>query len=95
MYCTAIRNGGEKEWEFLSNQYDKELIASERRNLQEGMSCIKQPWLVSRYLNDQINASKVRLQDAWMGISYIADSSYGNMRTWSFVRENWDFLVDK
>ena len=59
------------------------------------MSCAKQPWLVSRYLNDQINSSKVRLQDTAFGISYISEKSYGNMIAWTFIKENWDYLVDK
>jgi hypothetical protein len=56
------------------------------------MACTKQPWLVSRYLNDQINSTKVRLQDAASGISSIAVRSHGNLRTWTFVKDNWDYL---
>ncbi len=95
IYCTAIRNGGDKEWEFASLQYDKEQSAGQRNNLQSGMSCTKQPWLISRYLNDQINSSKVRLQDAAAGLSTIALRSYANMRTWTFVKDNWDELFEK
>lgn len=95
IYCTAIRNGGDKEWEFASAQYDKEQQSSQRTNLQQGMSCTKQPWLISRYLNDQINSSKVRLQDSAAGISRMAASANGNLRTWIFVKENWNNLVSK
>ena len=59
------------------------------------MSCTKQPWLISRYLNDQINSTKVRLQDATNGIIYGAQTTFGNLRTWTFVKDNWDFLFSK
>ena len=59
------------------------------------MACAKQPWLVTRYLNDQINSTKVRLQDTAFGISYISEKSYGNTRAWTFIKDNWDYLVDK
>ena len=58
------------------------------------MSCTKQPWLISRYLNDQINSTKVRLQDAASGISQVSIRAYGNLRAWTFVKDNWDYLVD-
>ena len=59
------------------------------------MSCTKQPWLISRYLNDQINSTKVRLQDGASGLSAMAVKSYGNLRTWTFVKENWNELIAK
>lgn len=93
VYCAAIRNGGNQEWEFASAQYDKEIQASQRRNIQRGMACTKQPWLISRYLNDQINSTKVRLQDATFGIQQIAMKSSSNLRTWMFVKDNWDHLI--
>jgi glutamyl aminopeptidase len=59
------------------------------------MACTKQPWLISRYLNDQINSTKVRLQDSAAGLSRIAATSYGNLRTWTFIKDNWDELISK
>ena len=59
------------------------------------MSCTKQPWLISRYLNDQLNSSKVRLQDAASGLSLMASRTYGNLRTWTFLKDNWDELFAK
>ena len=59
------------------------------------MSCTKQPWLISRFLYDQINSTKVRLQDAATGISRMAATTHGNLRTWLFVKDNWDFLFSK
>ena len=59
------------------------------------MACTKQPWLISRYLNDQINSTKVRLQDSAAGISRMALNPNGNLRTWTFIKDNWDVLVNR
>ena len=59
------------------------------------MACTKEPWLIKKYLNDQNNSSKVRLQDAANGISAMAIKSYGNQITWEFVKDNWDELFSK
>ena len=95
VYCTAIRNGDDKEWEFASIQYDKTENPREKENLQYGMSCTKQTWLISRFLNDQINETKVRLQDSYKGISYIANKPQGNLITWVFIKDNWDRFLNK
>ena len=95
IYCTAIRNGGDAEWKFASMQYEKNEIASEKQNLQLGMSCTKQQWLIQQYLSDQIDSTKVRLQDATRGLSRVATTSYGYLITWNFVKDNWEFLDSK
>ncbi len=95
VYCTAIRNGDDKEWEFASTQFDKELDSGQRNNLQNGMACTKQPWLINRYLVDQLNGSKVRLQDAAAGFSAIALNKFANSRAWTFFKDNWDEIFSK
>ena len=60
-YCTAIRHGGISEFDFASSQYDKGNDAEQRQYLQKGMSCTTYPSLVYKYLNDQINSTKVFL----------------------------------
>lgn len=95
MYCAAIRNGGIKEWEFASAQYDKETNANQKSYLQSGMSCTKIPWLTARFLNDQINSTKVRSQDTISGLNAAAVKPYANARTWTFIKENWSFLFEK
>ncbi len=59
------------------------------------MSCTKEPWLITRFLNDQINSSIVRPQDAISGLSAIAVKSSGNLKAWEFLKQNWDLLFSK
>ena len=41
----------------------------QREYLQNGMSCTEEPVLMERYLNDQINSTKVRPQDTILGVT--------------------------
>ena len=59
------------------------------------MACAQQQWLITRFLNDQLNDTKVRLQDAPAGLNAAAVNTYANLRTWTFIKDNWDTLVAK
>ena len=62
-----------------------------RDYLQNGMSCTEEPALIERYLNDQINSTKVRLQDTILGVTNVAKSNL----TWPFIKNNWSLFTDK
>ena len=59
------------------------------------MSCAKQPWIISKYLNDQLNRSKVSLQYMETGLSASARNPHGHFITWNFVKNNWEYLIPK
>lgn len=59
------------------------------------MSCIKEPWLILKHLNNQLNDSKVRTQDALFGVRYATYKPYSNEITWSYVKTNWNTLTNK
>ncbi len=95
VYCTAIREGGEKEWNFASYRYSKETDATERNNLLNGMSCTRLTWLISRFLNDLIDKDKVRIQDTLTGLRAAAIRPDSILKTWNFVKENWNELFSR
>ena len=45
IYCQAVRNGDEDEWDFAWERYMKSNVATEKRSLLGGMSCSKEIWL--------------------------------------------------
>ena len=47
--CTAIREGGKKEWDFALDRYKNSNFASERSVLVSALACTNQPWLLNRY----------------------------------------------
>ncbi len=69
--------------------------ASSRRKLHAAMATTKEPWLIARYLNDQLNQTKVRKQDTVFGIRYALLNSYSNPYTWNFIKKHWTYLVEK
>lgn len=46
--CTAIREGGEEEWDFAFSRYTKSNVASEKAILLSSMTCSRQPWILSK-----------------------------------------------
>ena len=48
IYCQAVRNGDEDEWDFAWERYMKSNVATEKRSLLGGMSCSKEIWLLNR-----------------------------------------------
>ena len=95
VYCTAIREGGEKEWNFASEQYIKENDANLKNDLQSGMACTRIGWLITKFLNDQLDKNIVRVQDSVTGIRAAASRPDGYLKAWIFVKENWDELYTR
>ncbi|ROT69076.1 Aminopeptidase N [Penaeus vannamei] len=50
VYCRAIAEGGEAEWDFAWDQYVTSSVATEKKLLLRSMSCSKQTWILSRYV---------------------------------------------
>ena len=87
--------GSIKEWEFASDRYSKETDANQKNDLQAGMSCTTETWLLKRFLDDQLDESKVRKQDSLSGIRSAAVKAFGNPFAWNFVKENWQELYER
>ena len=95
VYCVSIREGTEKEWNFAFDQYLKETDANQKNTLQSAMSCTRISWLISKFLNDQLNTSIVRNQDALSGLRAASSRAEANLKTWNFIRDNWDILFSR
>ena len=95
VYCTAIREGGEKEYNFARSRYVKETDANLKNDLQSGMSCTRIGWVITKFLNDQLDKNIVRVQDTVAGIRAVASRSEGYLKAWIFVKENWDELYTR
>ena len=80
---------------FASSTFTNEIDSSHKADLQYGMSCAREPHLIRSYLEDQLDQSKVRVQDTVTGIGYAASNVYANSVTWNFVKENWSVFVER
>ncbi|XP_050303200.1 aminopeptidase N-like [Anthonomus grandis grandis] len=77
VYCTALRHGGEKEWNFLWEKYLKSNVASEKNRILGVLGCTKEAWLLNRYLEWSLEDSKIRRQDCSTVFTSVVSSDIG------------------
>ncbi|XP_070558837.1 glutamyl aminopeptidase-like [Ptychodera flava] len=86
VYCTAIRSGGDREWDFA---FDQHLTNSaEKTDLQRAMACSRNSYTLQGYMEHYLETSEARTI-----IGYVRDASgLGFNLAWNFVNENFDSL---
>uniref|UniRef100_A0A3B3Q832 Aminopeptidase n=1 Tax=Paramormyrops kingsleyae TaxID=1676925 RepID=A0A3B3Q832_9TELE len=95
VYCSAIAEGGDKEWNFGWEMFQNASIASEAEKLRAALACTKYPWLLNRYLEYTLVPKIIRKQDATSTIIYIANNVVGQPLAWDFVRARWDDIFSQ
>lgn len=48
VYCTAVAEGGSKEWQFMFDMYMKETVVTEKVVLSKALACTRETWLLSK-----------------------------------------------
>jgi hypothetical protein len=66
-----------------------------KRDLQYGMSCSKEPWIITKYLNLQLNDSVVRKQDAISGLRYSLSHPSSFIHAYDFIKAKWNDILNK
>lgn len=94
VYCNAIAQGGEEEWNFAWDQFRKATLVNEADKLRAALACSKQVWILNRYLTYTLNPDFIRKQDATSTISSIASNVIGQNLAWDFVQSNWKKLFN-
>uniref|UniRef100_A0A8D8EWM7 Aminopeptidase n=2 Tax=Culex pipiens TaxID=7175 RepID=A0A8D8EWM7_CULPI len=89
VYCTAIRNGKEAEWNFLWARYQQSNVGSEKVLLIQSLTCSRETWLLQRFLHWSLNStSGVRKQDTTILFANVAKNDIGFHLAKSFFLEN-------
>lgn len=94
VYCNAIALGGEEEWNFAWEQFQKATLVNEADKLRAALACTKQVWILDRYLRYTLNSTLIRKQDATSTINSIASNVIGQTLAWNFVQANWKKLFE-
>ncbi|XP_013014240.1 aminopeptidase N [Cavia porcellus] len=94
VYCNAIAEGSEAEWDFAWNQFLNATLVNEADKLRSGLACSNEVWILNRYLSYTLNSSLIRRQDATSTIISIASNVAGQGLAWDFVRSNWKKLFE-
>ena len=53
VYCTAVAQGGEKEWNFVWEKYETNQIPSEQTKLLLALPCTKHIWLLNKSVHNK------------------------------------------
>ncbi|XP_054433561.1 aminopeptidase N [Pteronotus mesoamericanus] len=94
VYCNAIAQGGEKEWDFAWEQFRNATLVNEADKLRAALACSKKSWILARYLSRTLDPNLIRKQDATSTISSIASNVMGQSLAWNFVQANWNKLFE-
>ncbi|KAM3925883.1 aminopeptidase N-like [Leptodactylus fuscus] len=89
IYCSAIAEGGEEEWNFAWEQFRNTTNAQEADKLRAGLACSKEPWTLNRLLDFSMDSTKIRRQDTITTITNVVNNVIGQNLAWDFVRANW------
>ncbi|XP_014255315.1 aminopeptidase N-like [Cimex lectularius] len=90
VYCNALREGGQIEWDFAWEMYLKTNVISEKVLLLSALGCTRETWLLSRYLHWAVTEdSGIRKQDGATVFSTVASNQIGQSLAFAFVRDNW------
>ena len=91
VYCQAIANGDEKEWNFLWNMLTETNNANEKKTILRALACTGEVWLLQRYLDMTIEpTSRIRKQDGSTVIANIAMNPVGRYIAWNWLRNRWN-----
>lgn len=91
VYCTAIRNGYENEWNFLWERYRSSGVASEKQTILSSLGCAREPWILQRYLEwgfDESENSEIRKQDAFIVFASVAHNVVGYPLAKDYLMKN-------
>ncbi|KAM6181268.1 aminopeptidase N [Erethizon dorsatum] len=94
VYCNAIAEGSEVEWDFAWEQFLNATLVNEADKLRSALACSNQVWILNRYLSYTLNSTLIRRQDATSTIISVANNVVGQPLVWDFVRSNWKKLFE-
>ncbi|XP_063230213.1 aminopeptidase N-like [Bacillus rossius redtenbacheri] len=91
VYCTALREGGQDEWDFAWQRYRHTNVGSEKDILLGALGCSRETWILSRYLDwSMTDNSGIRKQDAARVFAAVANNPIGQQLAYKFLRSKWD-----
>ncbi|KAM7359496.1 uncharacterized protein ACRADG_013108 [Cochliomyia hominivorax] len=94
VYCSAMREGNEQDFNKLYNKYKTETVATEETLILNSMGCVKDEKLVERYFN-MVVSDDVRRQDKTSALSSLYSENNENVEpVFDLVDKNIDKLAD-
>ena len=89
------REGSEHNWDIMWDRCMAELSPAEIDNLHYGLSNSQDRNILKKYIRLSQDVTNVRTQDFLKILEYISINPAGSELVWSWVRENWEWLVKR
>lgn len=90
-YCTAIKYGGQLEWDFAWRMSFNMTSAQDRDVILSALGCSRDPWILIRYLSFVLDPSSgIRKQDGRRVISAVASNPGGRRIAFQFVLNHFE-----
>lgn len=89
--CVGVNQGGESEFNFVLDQARKTGDASLRNDLLYGLSCIKDPLLQLKYIDDPLT-NQTNLLTALINV---ANRPNGYLISWNYLKSQWQSIYDR
>ncbi|KAJ8982959.1 hypothetical protein NQ317_005276 [Molorchus minor] len=90
IYCTAIADGGQEEWDFAWQRYLNTNVANEKEILLSALSCSKETWILSKYLEWAVTEnSGIRKHDCPRVFAAVSQNPIGQDLAYRFLKSTW------
>ncbi|XP_049945939.1 aminopeptidase N-like isoform X1 [Schistocerca serialis cubense] len=95
VYCAAVMEGGDAEFNFAMAQFRKTTDPAQQRVLLSGLMCSRQPSLIAMLLNAPLEGKIMRVQDALTIWRAVPRNPVARAIAFDYVREHWTNLTKR
>ncbi|XP_060840148.1 glutamyl aminopeptidase-like [Rhopalosiphum padi] len=95
IYYYGMAQGNASEWDRLWKLFLNEQEPQEKDKLMEALTASKETEILTRLLQYTKNESYVRSQDYILVILQISRNPVGTQLVWNFLRDEWQYLVNR
>ncbi|CAI6368332.1 unnamed protein product [Macrosiphum euphorbiae] len=95
VYYYGMSVGNDSEWYRLWDLFLNEQDPQEKEKLRDALTASKEISILTRLLQNAKNDSHVNSEDYLKIISQISHNPFGTQFVWDFLRDNWQYLVDR
>ena len=94
VYAIVLRNGGEKEYDIILNEYRTANVADERNTALRSLGRVRDEKLIQRTLSLPLS-DEVKGQDVYLPLAGLRNDTEGIEALWTWLKENWDGIQAK
>ncbi|XP_072747372.1 aminopeptidase A isoform X2 [Anoplolepis gracilipes] len=85
----------EDQWKVMFEYFKNETDPIEKYKLMKGLAGIKSTNVLEEYIEKATDETIVRTQDFLTCLMLISENPDGTLLVWNWVRDNWEFLVQR